>query len=250
MRTVIIDSLPPAAARYADDWTIVVVDVIRFTTTALTALAMGREVYPARTSDEAASIAAQLKDPLLVGELGGNVPYGFDLSNSPVQVLALQKIPAGYFTAAHRPLVLVSSSGAQLAVNSLGAKSVYFGCLRNLSALTSMLQARHDKVAVLGAGTRGAFRREDQLCCAWIAEILIQNGFKAANAETTDLVDNWHGANIDEIRHGRSAQYLRSTGQTHDLEFVLHHIDDLSLAPAMTSNGALYPDANPQRALS
>jgi 2-phosphosulfolactate phosphatase len=239
MRSVIIDSMPAAAEKYRADWTIVVVDVIRFTTTVATALALGRAVYPARSTDEAFAVAGRLKDPLLAGELGGNVPYGFDMTNSPVQVMALRQVPCGRFTAADRPLVLVSSSGADLLMNSIGAKDVYLGCLRNLSALVRYVEPRHDRVAVLGAGTRGAFRREDQLCCSWIAERLVSAGFGCADENTQALVEKWHGASTEVIREGRSAEYLRRTGQVHDLEFILHYQEDLGVVPKLTPEGTL-----------
>jgi 2-phosphosulfolactate phosphatase len=239
MSTVIIDSLPASAEKYVADWTIVVVDVIRFTTTASTAVSLGRTVYPSRSSDEAFAIAANLKDPLLAGELGGNIPYGFNLANSPVQIMALRQVPCGPFTAANRPIVLVSSSGTQLLMSSLAAKDVYLGCLRNLTVLTEYIAPRHDKIAVLGAGTRGAFRVEDQLCCAWIAERLIDKGFEPANDDTKSLVKKWHGASTEAIRESDSADYLRRTGQTHDLEFILHYQEDLDVVPKMTPAGAI-----------
>lgn len=239
MPTVLVDSLPESAARYVDDWTLVIVDVIRFSTTAATALAMGRTVYPARSSDQAFAIAEGISEPLLAGELGGNVPYGFDMANSPVQVTALRQVPCGSFTSPERPLVLVSSSGAQLLMNSLEASDVYVGCLRNVTALAEYVATRHNRIAVLGAGTRGAFRREDQLGCAWIAERLCEKGFEPGSEETSDLVRKWHGASPATIRDGRSADYLKRTGQVHDLEFVLHYRDDLSVVPKMASDGSM-----------
>ena len=52
---------------------------------------------------------------------------------------------------------------------------MYVACLRNYSALIAYLAAHHPMVAVIGAGSRGEFREEDQLCCAWIAEGLLCN---------------------------------------------------------------------------
>ncbi len=239
MPRVIIDSLPECAEKYVDKWTIVVVDVIRFTTTAATALSMGRKVYPARSSDQAFAIAQRLENPLLAGELGGNVPYGFDMTNSPVEVTALRQIPSGSFTSPERPIVLVSSSGVQLLLNCTAAADVYLGCLRNISALVEHVAQRHENIAVLGAGTRGAFRREDQIGCAWIAERLIEYGFECANAETSALIDKWHATDPGIIRDGRSADYLRRTGQVHDLEFVLHYREDLNVVPKLAPDGSL-----------
>jgi len=225
--TVVIDCFPESAERYRGRYAIVVIDVIRATTVATTALDLGRRVFPARTTDEASAIAASLTDPLLVGELGGNKPYGFDITNSPVEIVAR--------TDTHRPMVLVSSSGTQLLMNSVGAEAVYVACLRNTSAVARSLYGRHGRIAVLGAGTRGQFRREDQIACAWVAEKLIAAGYVAETQQTLDLIARWQDASVERIRGGRSADYLRRSGQEGDLEFVLSHVDDLDTVPALVS---------------
>ncbi len=231
-RRMIIDCLPESAERYRDDYAIVVIDVIRATTMAITAVSLGRRVFPARTTDDAYLIAESLEDPLMVGELGGNMPYGFDLTNSPVKIAARDDV--------HRPMVLVSSSGTQLMLNSAGGKANYLACLRNLSAVSRHIAGRHERIAVLGAGSRGQFRREDQLACSWLAEKLARAGYIAEDQRTSDLIARWHDASLEEIRGGKSAEYLRSTGQQADLEFILAHIDDLDTVPSLV-DGELIP---------
>jgi 2-phosphosulfolactate phosphatase len=221
--TVVIDCLPESAARYRDRCAIVAIDVIRATTTATTALSLGRRVFPARTSDEASALAARLGGALLVGELGGHMPIGFDETNSPAAIANRADVD--------RPMVLVSSSGTELIVNSVGAQAVYASCLRNYSAVGRYLAGRHERVAVLGAGTRGRFRREDQIGCARVAEVLFAAGYAPENKETADYVTRWHGIDYDEIRGGESAAYLKRSGQLADLEFVLNHIDDVDTVP-------------------
>ena len=223
--TVVIDSLPESAERYRRDCAIVVVDVIRATTVATTAVSMGWRVYPAKTTDDASRIAATLNDPLLVGELGGNKPYGFHMTNSPAQVAARNDV--------HRPMVLVSSSGTQLLLNAMGAPAVYVACFRNFSAVARHLAGRHKRVAVLGAGTRGQFRREDQMGCAWVAEKLVAAGYLAETPQTSELVARWHMASTSEVRGTESADYLQRSGQLDDLEFVLSHVDDLDTVPSL-----------------
>jgi 2-phosphosulfolactate phosphatase len=239
MPTVIIDQLPSSAEKYRDDWTIIVVDVIRFTTTATTAVHLGRSVYPAGTIDDAYSLAERFANPLLVGELGGNVPYGFHVTNSPVQMVAHHAVPCGAFTSDDRPIIMISSSGAQLLVNAASATDVYLGCLRNITALSSYVAERHDKVAVLGAGTRGVFRREDQLCCAWIAAQLEDLGFECSEPASRRFLDYWKDHDAEVIREGKSAEYLTTTGQAHDLEFVIHYQDDLTVVPKLVDGGKL-----------
>ena len=223
--TVVIDALPESAERYRRDCAIVVVDVIRATTVATTAVSKGWRVYPAKTTDDASRIAATLDNPLLVGELGGNKPYGFDITNSPAQIAVRNDV--------HRPMVLVSSSGTQLLLNAAGAPAVYVACFRNFSAVARHLSGRHQRVAVLGAGTRGQFRREDQMGCAWVAEKLLGAGYAAETQQTRELVARWHNASTAEVRGTESAEYLARSNQLEDLEFVLAHIDDLQTVPSL-----------------
>lgn len=222
--TVVIDCFPESAARYPEPYAIVAIDVIRATTTATTAVHSGRRVFPARATDDALVIASSLDRPLLVGELGGTMCYGFDLTNSPAQIEER--------TDTERPMVLVSSSGTQLMLNAADTtEAVYLACLRNYSAVASYLAGRHELVAVIGAGTRGVFRREDQIGCALVARELLALGYEAENEETLDYIDRWTDSPLDVIREGKSADYLRRSNQIADLEFVLSHIDDLKTVP-------------------
>jgi 2-phosphosulfolactate phosphatase len=130
-------------------------------------------------------------------------------------------------------MILVSSSGTQLILNSDGCDVLYIACLRNYSAVARLAAGQHSRIAVLGAGTRGRFRREDQIGCAWVAEKLIELGYEAENQETAEYLERWHNVNLDTIREGQSADYLRRSNQLEDLEFVLNHIDDLDTVPCM-----------------
>lgn len=228
--TVVIDSFPGSAQRYRDQYAIVVIDVIRATTTATTAVSLRRRVFPVQTTDEAFVLASTLQDPLLVGELGGNMPYGFHLTNSPVQVAALTDID--------RPIILLSSSGTQLLQNAVGSDAIYIACFRNFSAVANYILGRHQRVAILGAGTRGQFRREDQMGCAWVAEKLVKAGYEPENPKTKEIISRWCGAGLEQVRDGRSAEYLKRSGQEHDLEFVIQYIDDLNIVPSLV-NGEL-----------
>jgi len=216
-----------------EQFAVVAIDVIRATTTATTAIYLGREIYPARNADEAIVLSKKLKDPLLMGEMGGHVPYGFDLTNSPVQVMALSNIPSGYFTNTRRPLILVSSSGTPLMMNSTNNIAVYLACLRNYKSVAKHIAGRYEHIAIIGAGTRGEFRREDEICCSQVGQELRKLGYVAEDTRTQELTDKWINYDHEIIREGNSAKYLRRSGQVHDLEFIMHHVDDLQVVPRL-----------------
>jgi 2-phosphosulfolactate phosphatase len=221
MSTVVIDFLPECAYRYREGWTVVAIDVIRATTTAMTASSKGRRVFPVPSIEAALPVAAVLDRPLLCGELGGNMPYGFDITNSPAEVASREDT--------HRPMILLSSSGTQLIHNAAGADALFLASLRNYTALIRHLAARGQQVAVIGAGTRGEFREEDQRCCALIAEGLIDFGFSAGDDITQRTIERWHGTGVDSWQQSKSVDYLRRSEQLRDLDFILAHIDDLDM---------------------
>jgi 2-phosphosulfolactate phosphatase len=221
-RTVVIDYLPESVSRYRSNWVIVAVDVIRATTTAITATAAGWRCFPAPTVEAALALAQQFDNPILAGEAGGDIPLGFDLDNSPALV------SRRYDT--HRPLVLVSSSGTRVIHEAAACENVYLSCFRNYSALANYLAGRHSQIAIIGAGSLGEFREEDQACCAWIADQLMSQGYLPYNAETSSLASRWRASSPEACLSSRSVSFLKRTGRFRDLDFIFSHINDLTAA--------------------
>jgi 2-phosphosulfolactate phosphatase len=222
MLSVKIDFLPESAAKYRTGYTVVVVDVVRATTTAITAAFTGRRCFPVATVAEALALSALLDNPVLAGEQAGIVPQGFELNNSPATLAGLGSI--------ERPLILLSSAGTKLCRNAAACDEAQLACLRNVEATAIDLARRTRKVVLIGAGTRGEFREEDEMCCAWIAERLLDLGYRPEDQDTLNYVKRWSGAPADSWTTGKSAAYLRRSGQLRDLEFVLTHVDDLQCA--------------------
>src|SRR5205809_1961601 len=146
-KEVVIDCFPESLENYRNGYAIVAVDVIRATTTAVTSVALGRKCFPAPTLEAAVPLAARLPNPLLVGELGGSMPYGFDLNNSPADLEVRTDI--------HRPVVLLSTSGTRLICGAGKLQPMYLACLRNYSTLAAYLAVHHPVVALIGAASRG-----------------------------------------------------------------------------------------------
>jgi 2-phosphosulfolactate phosphatase len=216
---VVIDYLPESAYRYREGWAIVAIDVIRATTTAITAVAGGRRCFPAPDIGAALAQARRLESAILAGESGGILPQGFEMDNSPSQ-LALRPDP-------NRPVILVSSSGTKMIHAACGADAAYLACFRCHTATADYVAGRHTQIAVIGAGAQGEFREEDQICCAWIAAALMRKGYLPGTRFTTEIVDRWQDAPAHACLCSRSVDFLRRTGQLQDLDFILSHIDDL-----------------------
>jgi len=220
MNSVVIDYSPESVERYPSGYAVVAIDVIRATTTLATGMASGRRCYVAPSVESALARVARLEHALLVGELGGEIPCGFDMTNSPTRLALRSDVD--------RPIVLVSSSGTQLLHNARCCEAVYVACLRNHEAVADHVAHRHARVAVIGAGTRGEFREEDQMCCAWIAERLLERGYAAHDSSTEAIVTRWQGAPVEACLVSKSIDYLARSRQLDDLDFVLSHVNDLA----------------------
>jgi 2-phosphosulfolactate phosphatase len=214
---------------YAGDRALVAVDVIRATTTAVTAISMGRECHVVPTLQAAFETASRLPDALLVGELGGDMPAGFDIPNSPALVAVRSDVS--------RPMVLLSSTGTRLMCEIRHSDAAYLACFRNYSATIAHVANHHHAATLIGAGTRGDFRAEDQMCCAWIADGLMQAGFAPADDTTLRLVQRWRGAPRNSFLMSQSVAYLQRSGQLRDLDFVLRHFDDVDTPGQIRANG-------------
>ena len=227
-KTVVIDSFPESLARYQKGYAIVAIDIVRATTTAITAVASGRRCFPVPTLEAALEVAGGLDNPLLVGEQRGVMPAGFHLNNSPSELLARTDV--------QRPVVLLSSSGTRLCHEASKCTLALVACLRNYRFTADYLASHTDNVAIVGAGSRGEFREEDQLCCAWIAGLLLNAGFLPADPRTVEIVNEWSKKPVEAWLENKSAAYLRRTGQLADLNFILEHVSDLE-ALFILSNG-------------
>ena len=158
---------------------VVVVDVLRATSTMVEALANGaRAVFPVGTADDAARIAQNIgrDSVLLCGERKGLPIEGFDLGNAP-----------GEFTAEtvdDLSLVMTTSNGTRafLAVaerragDGDGGGAVVAGSLLNLTAAARTLTEGGGPGAIVCAGREGRFGLDDALCAGALIRELEDSG--------------------------------------------------------------------------
>ncbi|HEX3299865.1 MAG TPA: 2-phosphosulfolactate phosphatase [Actinomycetota bacterium] len=210
IRHIADDTPLPAADAY------VVVDVIRASTTAVTAGLQGRDCYLVRSVEEARLVAATLSAPLLAGEVHGDQPADFDLQNSPTELSARSDVD--------RPVILLTSSGSPTMCRAGERAPTWIGSLRNVGPTADALR-EVDEVAILAASP-DELRIEDAICAARLA---LAFGLDGADDETLRVVHAYGERDLDQIRTGTSAGYLRRSGQMADLEFILRHVDDVDL---------------------
>lgn len=150
------------------DATVVVIDVLRATTTIVEALANGaRGIYPTASAEEAVKLAQSLgrEDTLLCGERRGEKVGGFDLGNSPAEFTS--EAVGG------KRLVMSTTNGTRVFSLCSESERVLTCAFTNLSAVAREV-ARVDDVVVLCAGREGRFAMDDALCAGHLIAALIE----------------------------------------------------------------------------
>lgn len=156
--------------------TCVVFDVLRATSSMVTALAHGAtEIHPVRTIEEALALRARVPHALLGGERHGDLIEGFDLGNSPFEYRENVR---------GRAIISTTTNGTVALRACEGAQRVLVGALLNLDALAGLLRREWpEQVLLVCAGTFAEFALEDA-CAAGllIAQLGAESLSDAAHA--------------------------------------------------------------------
>ena len=156
--------------------TVVVIDVVRATTTIIEALANGaKAIYPTASTEEAVRIASSMgrEDTLLCGERKGLKVEGFDLGNSPREFTP--DVVGGM------KLVMSTTNGTgALGVGQEGARLLPCA-FTNLGAVANAVLG-DEHLVIICAGRDDGFSLDDALC----AGHLIQR-IKGLGAESLDF---------------------------------------------------------------
>jgi 2-phosphosulfolactate phosphatase len=139
--------------------TVLVIDVLRATTSITTALAHGcRAIVPVASAEEARRRAAHYPagEALVAGEWLGEAIPGFDLGNSPRDFSAAR--------VGDKTVVLTTSNGTGALLAARSAAAVGVAALVNLSAAAAWAVAEGRDVLVVCAGSRGKRALEDEVC--------------------------------------------------------------------------------------
>jgi 2-phosphosulfolactate phosphatase len=151
--------------------TCVVFDVLRATSSMVTALANGaREIHPVCTLEEAFDLKKEERGVLLGGERGGERPDGFDFGNSPLEYQDVRGARIAWTT-----------TNGTIALRACEhAERVLVGALLNLGAVVDELRwAEPARVLLVCAGTGEDFALEDAYAAGRLAGEL-------SEAERTD----------------------------------------------------------------
>ena len=210
---------------------VLVIDVLRASTTVAVALANGaKAVSPFESSDEVVARAKQFErdDVLLAGERRMHAIPGFDLGNSPREYTA---------EAVEGKTVLLTTTNGTVALAGIqGARDVVVASYVNYSAVSTIIRAAgrgEADVTIVCAGRDRQFALEDAACAGRFTRAVKRPSTVRLNdaAQACSMIDRRYGDRLDRLfedsEHGRA---LAEAGFAEDL-IVCANVDSHPVIP-------------------
>ncbi len=222
-----------------------VVDVLRTTTTMVAALANGaKAILPAATAEEALRLAANLERDavLLAGERRTERIEGFALGNSPLE---MQSDVVGGKT-----IVMATTNGTGAVVAAEPGRPVLIGAVTNFTAAVERARAAFEKtgeIVILCSGRERMFALEDAYVAGRFAAALIP-GKQRRSADLNDAAiaalelvrrygDKWKNA----FSASAGARDLKRAGFRADVTAATE-LDSQSIVPEYAQRLVTIPD--------
>ena len=216
-------------ARPRPEGTAVVIDVIRATTTIVTAFQHGvRAVVPVASPEEARGILVALPGAILAGERGGRRIADFDIGNSPRE-----------FTRdalADKDIILSTSNGTKT-LRAVGeGRRVAIAAFLNRSAVANWLTARLEDGLIICSGYEGIFSLEDAVCAGAVVEQVLSHGAPPALGDgARACLALWQsfGGDLSKLLHESAwGRHIIAIGLGDDLD-ICARLDVTDVVPVM-----------------
>ncbi len=198
--------------------TAIVIDVLRASSSIITALANGaREVIPVATVEGAVKIAANLSADvvLLAGERNAKMIPGFHLGNSPLEYTE-ERVRG-------KVIVFSSTNGAKALASAKTARELAVCGFLNVSAVSSFILERPRDFTIICSGTNGKFSLEDSVCAGMLVDAVA-----SADGASVQLSDGALAAKTLYATLGKKPGQLLRLGEHGKLLAELGFEEDLT----------------------
>ncbi|MGF1670343.1 MAG: 2-phosphosulfolactate phosphatase [Balneolaceae bacterium] len=148
--------------------TVVIIDVLRASSTIITALKNGvKGIIPVDDMAEASKIAQSVDSDnyLLCGEKDGEKIQGYDLGNSPLEYTA--EVIGG------KTLIFKTTNGTKAIKKSVNAGNIFVAGFLNVSTVVKELHKLSKDIVLVCAGWQGRLALEDMLLAGKIIHDLV-----------------------------------------------------------------------------
>ena len=219
--------------------TVVVIDVLRATSTMIVAFENGCAAFiPVGTIEEARALVAQKKDPdlLLGGERGAKPVAGFHCGNSP-RDYSPERVKG-------KTVVMTTTNGTRTLVATRSGSGIFIGAFLNLSALAARLIESHRDVLIACSGEKGVFCLDDTVCAGALIARLEERGvplrLREASQAARILFDRYGRDILGSLRNCEWGQQLEKLGLGEDIP-ICAQLDCSHLVPVF-AGGRIFLD--------
>lgn len=236
MKIDVIFNLHPNFEGEFENKSVVVVDLLRATSTIVTTLGNGaKSVIPAESVSEVVKIAKNLDKEtyLLCGERNTKVIDGFDLGNSPLEFTS-KKVK-------EKKIILTTSNGTNVFNFVKHSKNVLIGSILNLSKLIEKMRLKDSEWTIICAGRDNHFDSSDAIC----AGMIISEFSKYSELEMNDaanlsllLYNSCKHDLLSALKKTDHGKILVNNGFEEDLKFIIQK--DIYPINCIYSNNNIY----------
>ena len=215
-----------AAGKPAD--TIVVIDVLRATSTIAIALANGAEmIIPVRDINDALALKKKMPHAVLAGERKGEILDGFDIGNSPHE----------YTKEAVTGKVIISCTTNGTAAIDIAKENlaVFCGAIINAQAAANTMLEQNKDLVLLCSGTDGQISYDDIIGAGAIIYKIYEKEHYVYMSDAAKLAFQSYVINKQDILKGLLSSYhgdkLTRAGKGQDVIFCAKE-DIINIMPA------------------
>ena len=241
MRLEVYARPPKFSAEKLKHSTVIVVDVLRATTSIIWAIKNGaKQVIPAQDANTAFAYASKMgmDDCVLAGERGGVKIEGFTLGNSPESFESRR---------VWKKTVVISTTNGTNAINTARtAKHLIVGAMINRTAAAIRALEYGNDIIIICAGTDNKDSADDMCAAGAIAEAI--GRYSAVNIVPNDmalvctlLYANWMDGTADLKATFHYARLLR-LGFAEDVDFCFRR-DMTSIVPEFVNDSIVRVDS-------
>jgi 2-phosphosulfolactate phosphatase len=202
------------------DTNVVVIDILRATSTICTAIHYGAIAVRAVASP-AETLDLKSDNYLTAAERDGQKLEGFDLGNSPFECMEGR--------VEGKKIALTTTNGTKCieAVANAGARNVFAGSFLNLEAMADYLAKDGAPVVMLCAGWKDSFNLEDTLFAGALIEAISQRGETFVDCDAALMSEDLYKiAKSDLVGYLKKSSHYRRLSHLHheeDMVYCLQH---------------------------
>lgn len=197
---------------------VIIVDVLRASTTVATALGNGaKTVIPLEGAEDVIARSREFhrSQILLAGEQRMHPITGFDLGNSP-QAFTPEVVEG-------KTILITTTNGTHALLGVQGARDIVVASYVNFTAVLAMMRvaaSSNTDIAIICAGEEGSFTLEDSACAGRYVKAIPKRATLTINdaAAASVLIEKKYGDNIAKVfKESTHGQALQSAGFGDDL---------------------------------